>query len=164
MKYEVNIEGRTVAVELEERDGHFSASIDGRALSTRVVRPEEGVYLIFVGDQVYETRVSGDGRNSLRVGMRGREFSATIVDRKHRKQPVEHHVEGQQQLSSPMPGKVVRVLVSAGDEVAAGQGVVVVEAMKMQNEIKSPRRGRVIEILVGEGHTVNASQVLAVVE
>jgi biotin carboxyl carrier protein len=63
-----------------------------------------------------------------------------------------------------MPGKVVRVLLRTGDEVDLGQGVVVVEAMKMQNEIKSPKSGRVVEIRVSEGATVNASQVLAVVE
>jgi biotin carboxyl carrier protein len=63
-----------------------------------------------------------------------------------------------------MPGKVVRVLLGAGDDVAAGQGVVVVEAMKMQNEIKSPKAGRIIEVRVSEGATVNSNQVLAVVE
>jgi biotin carboxyl carrier protein len=63
-----------------------------------------------------------------------------------------------------MPGKVVRVLLAEGDEVALGQGVVVVEAMKMQNEIKSPKSGRVIEVRVVEGSTVDANQVLAIVE
>ena len=72
--------------------------------------------------------------------------------------------EGRQNLTAPMPGKVVRVLLHSGDEVSAGQGVVVVEAMKMQNEIKSPKTGRVIEVRVAEGATVTANQVLAVVE
>lgn len=63
-----------------------------------------------------------------------------------------------------MPGKVVRVLVSAGVEVEAGTGVLVVEAMKMQNEIKSPKKGTVQRILVGEGSAVNAGDILAIVE
>jgi len=63
-----------------------------------------------------------------------------------------------------MPGKVVRILLKPGEEVAAGQGVVVVEAMKMQNEVKSTRSGRVSEIRISEGDTVNGNQVLAVVE
>jgi biotin carboxyl carrier protein len=63
-----------------------------------------------------------------------------------------------------MPGKVVRILLGPGDEVAAGQGVVVVEAMKMQNEVKSTRPGRVSEIRVAEGETVNGNQILAVIE
>jgi len=67
-------------------------------------------------------------------------------------------------LSSPMPGKVVRILLSAGDPVGAHQGVLVVEAMKMQNEIQSPRAGVVTEISVSEGQTVNGGEVLAVIE
>jgi biotin carboxyl carrier protein len=63
-----------------------------------------------------------------------------------------------------MPGKVVRVLVSAGDEVAANQGVLIVEAMKMQNEVLSPKAGKVADIRVTEGQTVNAGETLAVIE
>jgi biotin carboxyl carrier protein len=63
-----------------------------------------------------------------------------------------------------MPGKVVRVLLNAGDEVASRQGVLVVEAMKMQNEVQSPKTGKIAEIKVSEGQTVNAGDVLAVIE
>ena len=100
----------------------------------------------------------------MRVQLRDRLFSARIIDRKHRKIGTEASAEGPQHLVAPMPGKVVKVLLQTGDEVTAGQGVVVVEAMKMQNEIKSPKTGRVIEIRVSAGATVNANQILAVVE
>jgi biotin carboxyl carrier protein len=63
-----------------------------------------------------------------------------------------------------MPGKIVRVLVSVGDEVAANQGVLIVEAMKMQNEVLAPKAGKVTEIRVVEGQTVNASETLAIIE
>jgi biotin carboxyl carrier protein len=63
-----------------------------------------------------------------------------------------------------MPGKVVRFLVTENSTVEAGQGVVVVEAMKMQNEIKSPKKGRVVKLAVAEGAAVNAGDVLAIVE
>jgi len=63
-----------------------------------------------------------------------------------------------------MPGKVIRLLVAAGDSVEGGQGLVVVEAMKMQNEIKSPKKGTIQKILVSEGTAVNAGDVLAIVE
>jgi biotin carboxyl carrier protein len=63
-----------------------------------------------------------------------------------------------------MPGKVVRVMVEAGAEVAAGDGIVVVEAMKMQNEMKSPRAGKVLTVNVEVGTTVNGGDVLAVIE
>ena len=68
-----------------------------------------------------------------------------------------------QTLASPMPGKVVRVLVAVGDEVAAGQGLLVVEAMKMQNEMKSPRAGKVLSLAAVEGATVSAGQPLATI-
>ena len=63
-----------------------------------------------------------------------------------------------------MPGKIVRVLVSEGDAVEAGQGVIVVEAMKMQNEVRSPKAGVVVKVAVAEGATVFAGEVLAIVE
>jgi biotin carboxyl carrier protein len=71
---------------------------------------------------------------------------------------------GTHQIKAPMPGKVVRVLAAAGDVVEAGQGVVVVEAMKMQNELKAPRAGRVIGVTAKIGATVTAGEVLATVE
>ena len=71
-------------------------------------------------------------------------------------------LEGRQQVAAPMPGKIVRVLVAPGQQVEAGQGLLVIEAMKMQNEIRSPKSGTV-EKLVREGQTVNAGEILAVV-
>jgi biotin carboxyl carrier protein len=74
------------------------------------------------------------------------------------------HGKGARQLVAPMPGKVVRFLVGENSPVEAGQGVVVVEAMKMQNEIKSPKKGTVVKLAVAEGAAVNAGDVLAIVE
>jgi biotin carboxyl carrier protein len=71
---------------------------------------------------------------------------------------------GPQQLTAPMPGKIVRVMVAEKDEVKVGQGVLVMEAMKMQNEMKSPKDGRVQKILTSEGATANAGDTLAVIE
>lgn len=164
MKYEAEIDGRPASIELEQRDGRVSAKIDGRNYELEVIRPEEGAYLMFVGERVYEARAWSEGANSVRIKLRDRLFTVSIIDRKHRRVTADPGQEGQQHLTSPMPGKIVRVLLDPGDDVAAGQGVVVVEAMKMQNEIKSPKAGRVIEVRVVEGATVNANQVLAVVE
>jgi biotin carboxyl carrier protein len=72
--------------------------------------------------------------------------------------------DGAAQVVAVMPGKVVRVLVEQGETIEAGQGIVVVEAMKMQNELKSPRAGRVVELQARPGATVNAGDVLAVIE
>jgi biotin carboxyl carrier protein len=164
MKYEAEIDGRLISIELEQRNGRVSAIVDGREYDMEVIRPEKDAYLIFVGERVYEARVWAEGANSLRVKLRDRLFTASIIDRKHRRATTDHSQEGQQHLIAPMPGKIVRVLLCQGDDVEAGQGVVVVEAMKMQNEIKSPKSGRVVEVRVSEGATVNANQVLAVVE
>jgi biotin carboxyl carrier protein len=164
MKYEVEIEGRLISVELDERDGRIRATVEGRDYYLEVERPEDGVYLLFSGDHVYEARAWTDESKATRIRLRGRVLTANVIDRKQRRLSAEHGGEGQQLLTAPMPGKVVRVLLNAGDEVAAGQGVVVVEAMKMQNEVKSLKAGRVVEVRVSEGATVNANQVLAVVE
>ena len=72
--------------------------------------------------------------------------------------------EGKQVINAPMPGKVVKVLVKLGDEVKEGQGLVVVEAMKMENELKSPKAGKVVELLAKEGTTVENNAKLVVVE
>lgn len=164
MKYEVEIHGREVSVELEQRNGRVQARVGPREYDLEVVSPEEGVYTFLAGDRVYEANVWSIEPNSLRVELAGHFFSTTIIDRKHRRPAIERGIEGRQSLVAPMPGKVVRVLLAPGDEVSMGQGVVVVEAMKMQNEIKSPKSGRVVEVRVVEGATVNANQVLAVVE
>ncbi|HSB11818.1 MAG TPA: biotin/lipoyl-containing protein [Blastocatellia bacterium] len=164
MKYEVEIEGRAVTVDIDQRDSEVEASVDGRVYQLNVASPEGGVFTFLQGDRVYEARVFEFGRDSLRVEIKGHLFTTKIIDRKHRRATAERGIEGRQTLVAPMPGKVVRVLVVAGEEVKAGQGVVVVEAMKMQNEIKSPKAGRLIEVRVSEGATVDANQVLAVVE
>ena len=164
MKYEVEIQGRVVDIEFEQRNGRVQARVGSRRYDLEGISPEEGVYTFLAGDRVFETSVWSHDPNSLTITIGGQFFSAKVVDRKHRRRTVEHGIEGRQNLVAPMPGKVVRVLLAVGDDVAQGQGVVVVEAMKMQNEIKSPKAGRVIEVRVVEGATVNANQVLAVVE
>jgi biotin carboxyl carrier protein len=164
MKYEVEIHGRQASIELEQRNGRVQARVGPREYDLEVVSPEAGVYTLLAGDRVYEASVWTIEPSSLRVTIGGHLFSIRIIDRKHRRSTMEHGIEGRQKLVAPMPGRVVRVLLGAGDEVTLGQGVVVVEAMKMQNEIKSPKSGRIIEVRVTEGAAVNANQVLAVVE
>jgi biotin carboxyl carrier protein len=164
MKYEVKIQDRQVTAEIEQRGEHIDAQIDGRHYQLKIVSPEPGIYTVFDSDRVCEARVWTSDQNLFRVKIGGSFFSTSVIDRKHRRAVAEHQTEGRQILIAPMPGKVVRVLLSEGDEVVAGQGVLVVEAMKMQNEIKSPKSGRVIEIRAREGASVNANQVLAVVD
>ena len=71
---------------------------------------------------------------------------------------------GREPITAPMPGRVIRVLVEPGQEVAAGEGLIVVEAMKMQNEMKAPRAGRVASVKAEAGATVSAGDILVVIE
>ena len=111
----------------------------------------------------YEVRIAVANDSKLTLQTRHHEFVAEVVDprawRGRRHGAVE--AEGRQQIVAPMPGKVVRVLVKAGDKVEAGQGLLVVEAMKMQNEVRSPKTGTVERLLAKEGQPVIAGEVLA---
>jgi biotin carboxyl carrier protein len=164
MKYVAEIDGEQLNLVLEDKDGGFRVTLEDTSYEISAASPEPGVYLIFDGVDVYEASVSTVSGGSMRVKVRGRMLDARVIDQKHRGQPAERSVEGKQALFAPMPGKVVKLLLGVGDPVATGQGVLVVEAMKMQNEIKSPKSGRVIEVRVSENDTVEANQVVAIVE
>jgi biotin carboxyl carrier protein len=138
--------------------------IDGQTVDADagadIVETEAGVYSAIAGGAVFEIRMEGD---SLTVGGRRLEFSVEDPRAwKHGGTGAGMH--GKASIVAPMPGKVVRVLVAAGDEVKQGQGLVVVEAMKMQNEMKAPRDGRVTALEVRENDSVTAGSLLAVVE
>jgi biotin carboxyl carrier protein len=100
------------------------------------------------------------------VAIRGNSHRVTIIDprRLRADEDSDRHHHGSAEITAPMPGKVVRVLVEAGQAVEAGAGLVVVEAMKMQNELKAPRAGAVVSIDVAAGDTVEAGAILAVIE
>lgn len=95
----------------------------------------------------------------------GREFPFSVHDPRQwrRGRGSALKAEGRQPIIAPMPGKIVRLLVAAGQAVEAGQGILVVEAMKMQNEIRSPKSGKVERLMVGEGQSVSAGETLAIV-
>jgi biotin carboxyl carrier protein len=107
-----------------------------------------------------------DSRASFEVVARGKSYDVTLIDPKRlRSTPSSGgHDPGTAQVISPMPGKIVRVLVETGAQVEAGAGIVVVEAMKMQNEMKAPKAGVVVSINAETGATVNAGDVLAVID
>lgn len=146
-------------------DGRVSAAIGDRVYSLDVREIEPDGYMFFLNANVHECRVSAS-KNSFHVSIHGRNYSITIVDPKRLRsgQNSDRHHHGVAEIVAPMPGKVVRVQTEAGATVEKGAGVVVVEAMKMQNELKSPRDGVVVSIKVKPGDTVNAGDVLAVVE
>ena len=143
--------------------GDREVEIDPQNLeSVREVEP--GVYSVLVEGRSFEVRVvpTPDG---LQVYAGGRQLSVEVRDpRDASRHSRAASGSGRQNISTPMPGKVVRLLVSEGDAVEAGQGLVVVEAMKMQNEMKASRAGRVVEVRVRGGETVGAGDTLVVLE
>jgi biotin carboxyl carrier protein len=168
MKLRAEIEGEASTLELKREGNRVFAEIDGRRYELKAQEAQPGIYLLLAGGSVYECRVAQQDakRESLEVTIGGHAYSVTLTDPKRLRgtQGSGGHAHGTSEIVAPMPGKVVRVLVETGAEVEAGAGLVVVEAMKMQNEMKSPRAGKVTSINVTAGATVNAGDVLARVE
>jgi biotin carboxyl carrier protein len=136
---------------------------DGAETLADVEMPEPGVYSVLIGGRAYEARVE-ETPAALVVLIEGRRFEIDVRDpRRFTRKGRGAGADGPQTVAAPMPGKVVRVLVAAGDEVTAGQGLLVVEAMKMQNEMKAPRAGTVLSLSAAEGVTVAAGQALATI-
>lgn len=130
----------------------------------KLVQPEPGVFSLLEGHIQQEFRLEADGDCFL-LTVQGRTVRLEVPDpRAWSSSTTNRAARGQARVLSPMPGKVVRVLVAPGDAVSAGQGLVVVEAMKMQNELKSPIAGVVARLDAAEGASVNANQLLVLVE
>jgi len=137
---------------------------DGPERQAHVEIPESGVYSVLLDGRIYEARVEDSG-TGLMVTIGGRRFDINLTDlRQWTGKSGRAAGQGVQTITAPMPGKVVRVLIEPGQNVEAGQGLVVVEAMKMQNELKAPRPGRVLTVTAREGDTVAAAEVLATIE
>ena len=168
MKLNAELNNEKHAVEIKRAGDEVFAEIDGRRYELEISEPEPNVYLLKREGKVYEVRVArganpGDPYN-VRLG--SNEVDIRIEDPKRlRGSGSDHqHGEGLAEIKTAMPGKVVRIIAEAGASVQKGDGVIVVEAMKMQNEMKSPKDGVVKEIRVAEGSTVNAGEVLVIIE
>jgi biotin carboxyl carrier protein len=164
VKIEIKLRDQRRTAEVSRVDGQLRFAVDGRSLDVDAVEIAPGIYSILIAGQAFEARVDSSG-GVLRVSVAGREYAAEIVDPRQRKRYRSGAIEaeGRQQVIAPMPGKVVRVLTATGDAVETGKGLVVIEAMKMQNEVRSPKSGTVERMLVTEGQAVNAGDVLAIV-
>ena len=166
MKYEVLLTGKTRVVELARVNDEWKVSLDGKELDASVVEVAANTFSVLLSGESHQIRIAprADGTLTLHTGLA--EYHAEVSDprvwRGRRHGALE--AQGRQQITAPMPGKVVRVLVSEGDVVEAGHGLLVVEAMKMQNEIRSPKTGKVERLLAKENQAVNAGDVLAWVE
>jgi biotin carboxyl carrier protein len=168
MKYKAQLPTSEHAISLTINDSCANADIDGRHYEIELPEPSGNEYLLINASDVYRCQVEGKyhSNNSFAVVLRGVSYDITIIDPKRLRSARSSaaHDHGAAKIVSPMPGKVVRVLVKVGAKVAAGAGIIVVEAMKMQNEMKAPKAGVVASINAEAGATVNAGDVLAVIE
>ncbi|HEY5885659.1 MAG TPA: biotin/lipoyl-containing protein [Pyrinomonadaceae bacterium] len=167
MKLKAQIPDTIHEVSLTTVEDGVTAEIDGRRYELEVRESVGGVLLIKNGTSVFRCRVEARRESGkYEVVLRGRSYPISIIDLKRLRsaENAAGHGHGTAEIVSPMPGKVVRVLVEQGNTVEAGAGIVVVEAMKMQNELKAPKAGIVVSINAVAGATVNSGDVLAVIE
>jgi len=164
MIYDVSIEGKSHRLELTRADGSWTCRVEGQEIEVDAVLARPDVLSLRIGNQAYEVKCERVG-SDLHLWVGSVRFAAEVRDPRSlrgRVRAADDH--GLRKLIAPMPGKVVRVLAHDGETVDSGTGILVVEAMKMQNEIKSPKKGTIQKILVREGTAVNAGDVLAIVE
>jgi len=165
MKYEVLIDGHPHQVELERAEQGYDCKVDGEAYALNVVMTARDVLSIIHNGRQYEAKREYSLMGDLHLIVGSERFAVEVRDpRSLRSRRAAGHEAGPAKILAPMPGKIIRLLAVEGDEVEAGQGLVVVEAMKMQNEIKAYKKGKVTRIAVKEGSAVNAGDLLAIVE
>ena len=161
MKFHAELGDQKHEVEIKRESGKLLADVDGRQYELEVSEPEPGIYLFKHDGKIFEASVSAG-----HVRIDGNEFDVRLVDPKRLRGggAGTDHDHGVVEIKTAMPGKIVRVLVETGASVEKGDGILVVEAMKMQNELKSPKAGVVKEIRAKEGATVGAGDILATIE
>jgi len=168
--FDLEIGGRVRRLQVERHDGRYHVAVDDRMFEVdpRAVGRETLSLLVEEGGgavkSVEATVMSRPGSASLEVSIDGRTMVATLVSPFGKRAGASTAGAGPQQVTAPMPGKVVRVLVVPGDAVEPRQGLVVIEAMKMENELRAGRAGRVKAVRVVEGQSVEAGAPLVLVE
>jgi biotin carboxyl carrier protein len=164
MTYDISIDGTNHRLDLNQVEGRWTCRLDGREIAVDAVLARPDVLSLRIDNKAYEVKCERVG-SEMHLWVGSVRFATEVRDPRSfrgRVRAADDH--GPKKLLAPMPGRVVRVLVNQGAEVEAGAGVLVVEAMKMQNEVKSPKKGTVQKILATEGAAVNAGDVLAIVE
>jgi len=158
---------QSYTVEIEETGKSvYRVSVDGNEFLVDGKKTGRTNYSLIVGDRSFEIEVDNTD-DEYRVLVDGRTYRIQLVDERRMRiggtqSGVE--LEGRQLVSVPMPGKIIAILVAEGDSVEKGQGLVIVEAMKMENEVRSPIAGEIKEIKVKPGDTVDGGAVLVIVE
>ncbi|MGM0567342.1 MAG: biotin/lipoyl-containing protein [Bacteroidota bacterium] len=165
---EIQLNDRTAQVEkISEEGSRMVIKVDDKEYDIDIVQVEQGVYSIIHQGKSYNVElISGDYTKSYQVNTLFNSYDAEIIDaeRKYQKSRKGGETDEETHISSPMPGKVVSIPVSVGDEVSAGDTVIIVSAMKMESEYKVKQDRVVKDILVKEGDIIKGNQTLVVVE
>jgi biotin carboxyl carrier protein len=168
MKLRATIAEYQTDIQIRDDGRRVFAEIDDRRYELDVHESGSNSYLFISNGEVFDCRVEGrpESGKPVEVIVGTTRCTVTLADPKRRSSSASAsaHGDAAARILAPMPGKVVRILVAAGSQVEAGDGILVVEAMKMQNEMKSPKAGTVIALNVQTGATVNGGDVLAVIE
>ncbi len=159
------LNGRECLLELPPNSSSPVAfAVDSLRLQADVQEVEAGLYSLLIGTRSVEAKIEASGEGFV-VRVNGRYYDVAVRDPRQRSRHSGHRTsEGPLAVTSPMPGKVVRVMARMGDRVGAGTGLLVVEAMKMQNEIRAPKDGVVAALHVAVGSSVRAGETMIVVE
>ncbi|MGH9487938.1 MAG: acetyl-CoA carboxylase biotin carboxyl carrier protein subunit [Terriglobales bacterium] len=161
---EVEIDGRTRKLELTPHAGGWRIVCDGRELAANVARANADTLSLQLGPRNFSFGWARAGDGAIWLSGAGRAAAAAVRDPRQARARHRFEQSGRARLTAPMAGKVVRVLAQPGATVAGGQGLLVLEAMKMQNEVRSPKSGTLVTLQVSAGDTVASGQVLAEVE
>jgi biotin carboxyl carrier protein len=162
--FDATVDGRAARVEVRSTGGQYTVLVDGRPLSVAVFPTARHFTTLIIDGSCHDAGVLRQGA-SHSVALRQGTFDVTLVAAaRDAIAPHRKAAAGPAKVSAPMPGKIVRVVASSGQDVRAGECLVVMEAMKMENEIRSPRDGRIKDVLVKEGQAVESGALLILVE
>ncbi|MDH3493706.1 MAG: hypothetical protein OEM82_09165, partial [Acidobacteriota bacterium] len=157
MKLKAMIGNCEKEIEIKRLEEGLFVEIDGVTIDLDVSEPEPGTYLMKLPEGTFEAFVSDEGPDGeCEVTIQGSTFLVGVFDPKRLRGAKKGAglADGRIEIKSAMPGKIVKIIAAVGDEVKLGQGVIVVEAMKMQNELKSPKDGTVVELFSAVGDNV----------
>jgi biotin carboxyl carrier protein len=169
MLIEINKENRSSEIQILEKEGSkYKVSVDNRVYELDLVKVKAGVWSVLNKGQSRRVEsIKSDNPKKYFVNTIDSSFEVEIVDSQSkylRSRSSGSQADAQNQITVPMPGKIVKVMVEAGDEVKEGETLVIVSAMKMESEYKAGKDGIVKDILVGDGDTVDSGQVMVVLE
>ena len=165
MKIEARYLDRTYPIAVHQRQGQFEVKIGKRVFPVRILSRNQGRWTLEIKGKIHDLLLAEKEDHTL-IDWRSKSFPiriSTLQDRL-RQEAAELEMAGLVPVKAQMPGKVIALLVRAQDQVQTGQGLVVIEAMKMQNELKSPKQGKIMTCNVKQGRTVKAGELLFEIE